>query len=95
MESELHCDSFALVSFLFRLLCWWDFLGWQTWSILIPAVEVLGVGKALAWKTSKTPWGKNEHTDLAVGSQLRGPKSVKVIALHKLLTWFIFFTKKC
>lgn len=34
-----------------------------------------------------------EHTDLAVGSRRYGPKSIKVIALLKLLVWFIIFTK--
>lgn len=43
----------------------------------------------------KEPVGENtECTDLAVGSQLCGPKCIKVIALLKWLTWFIIFTKK-
>lgn len=80
----------------FYSICFADVVSWvdrpaasSSWLLNSGSREGFGL------ENFKEPLGENtERTDLAVGSQHHGPKSIKVIALLKLLTWFVIFAEK-
>lgn len=90
---KVNCTVIALPLYPFYPIYFADGIFWPAASSS-QLVQFWIQARLWLGRLQRTHWENTEHTDLAVGSQLCGPKAIKVVVLLKLLTWLIIFTKR-